>query len=61
MKTESNLGHILMICPACEEMHEIEVRSSSIQNYPTFHALMDIYGYCPNTDKKFHIDDYYFD
>ena len=44
-------GHILMICPACETMHEVQVRKTS----------SEIYGYCVDVDKKFHIDDYYFD
>jgi hypothetical protein len=44
-------GHILMICPACETMHEVQVRKTE----------SDIHGYCVDSDKKFHIDDYYFD
>lgn len=55
------LGHQLMICPGCEEMHEVEVRTKVIQDYPNFHAILDIYGYCPGTDKKFHLDEFFFE
>jgi len=44
-------GHILMICPSCETMHEVQVRKTE----------SDIHGHCTDTNKNFHIDDYYFD
>jgi hypothetical protein len=55
MTTSNLLGHVLMLCVGCDEMHEVQIRSEQ-----TEHTL-EFYGQCEKTNKKFHLDEYYFD
>jgi hypothetical protein len=55
MTTSKLLGHMMMLCVGCEEMHEVQIRSIETEN------ALEFYGYCEGTNKKFHLDEYYFD